>query len=160
MKRPAALNFVVGIARLQIALAVLAFVGAVSCLLAPAAQGFWLGFQDAVARGLSSASDAKSFGAEQFGEATAHVTITLIFPIGALSCVTRKRRRALIAFLAVGIVISLGQRTLPLLTIIALISACQRSVADYFSASREPNQSLQPNAGTAPLADEGLPPRG
>jgi hypothetical protein len=156
MKTPASLKIVAGIARLQIALAALVFVGAVSCLLAPASQGFWLGFQDSIAKGISSARDARSFEAEQFGEATAHVVITLIFPIGVLSCIKKRRRRALICFLVVGIVVGLGQRSIPLLTIIALVAACQKSVADYFVASKRPNQAPEPTAMsvTPPAAQE------
>jgi len=157
MNKPAALKVVVAIAWVQLVMGAIAFAVAVSCVMGPAEHGFWLGLQDGVARGLSSARDARSFGAEQFGEATAHVVISLIFPLGVQYCIRARKRGGLIAFLAVGIVVALGQRSIPLLTIIALVAACRKSVSEYLGGrEKRPNQPSEPTAMsvTPPAAQE------
>jgi hypothetical protein len=94
MQKPTALKVVVIVVWLQVAQVIFAFIAAVSCVVIPAREGFWLGFQNAAARGLSSAQDVRSFGPEQFGEATAHLVLAAVFPIGALSCIKNRKGAA------------------------------------------------------------------
>ncbi|GAB5560849.1 MAG: hypothetical protein SynsKO_24960 [Synoicihabitans sp.] len=142
MQKPISIKLIIVITWLKIAQALFVFAVIISCHVAPANEGFWLGLQNAAARSLTSAEDAQSIGAEEFGEATAMVTFMMLFPIGILASIRKRKKGGLYGFLVAGTIVAFGQGAFPLLYIIALIATFRSSAKDYLQPAETPQNEV------------------
>jgi len=105
---------------------------AISCIVSPADEGFWLGAQEVIATRMSSAEDLQSFGEEQLGEITAILVMSSFSPVASLISIWRRNHNALLVCLGIGIFVGMSFGAIPVLNIIVVIVvASKKSIKEY-----------------------------